>query len=439
MRFLVVWGSFLGFISFASSTILQNGQVRITNYPNTVIDASAYQFQSFSPNASELSYKGRWDSKYLSWWSAPGLKFGFTGQQVAITFGPLTSDKTLIAYRIDGQDWQLTNITTSATHLLVSPSTPGINLTNPINPSTFELRVTNWAYGVQIASVQLSKGEKLVKIPNFSRTIEVIGDSLSSGDFATLEGLSSYAYGLAAGLGNTEYSITAYPGICAFDKECWGNPRGMFHQWWYTSDVSWRATQIYNTTPEIWDFTKQQPADLVFINLGTNDANAHNNVTSAGYVEQYTKLVEGVHTVWPKAQIVLISLWNGFYASGNSYAQSGAWGNEIHSIYTHFNDPSYLSNSTSYSPFPSTNYSSPFSSPSPSPSKPAEPFVHYFNTTGILQHNDIGPQWHPTDVGHVKLASHLIEFVRIKFGWELEATGPEVFHQTEYWNDEDSY
>jgi len=64
---------------------------------------------------------------------------------VAITFGPHTSDKTLIAYRLDGQDWQFTNVTINATHLLVSPSTPGIDLTTPINPSTFELRVTNWA------------------------------------------------------------------------------------------------------------------------------------------------------------------------------------------------------------------------------------------------------------------------------------------------------
>jgi hypothetical protein len=25
--------------------------------------------------------------------------------------------------------------------------------------------------------------------------------------------------------------------------------------------------------------------------------------------------------------------------------------------------------------------------------KKAKPFVHYFNTTGIMQHNDIAPQW----------------------------------------------
>jgi hypothetical protein len=54
-----------------------------------------------------------------------------------------------------------------------------------------------------------------------------------------------------------------------------------------------------------------------------------------------------------------------------------------------------------------------------------QPFVHLFNTTGILQHNDIGPQWHPTDVGAIKVASHLLQFIKMTFGWELEATGPE--------------
>jgi hypothetical protein len=152
----------------------------------------------------------------------PGLKFGFTGNQVAITFGPNTIDTTLIAYRIDGQDWQLTNVSTVATHLLVSSNTTSVSLNYSITPSTFEMRVTNWAYGVQISAVHVGQGEKLVKVADFPRTLELIGDSLTAGQYATLEGLSSYGYVLGAGLGNTEYSVTAYPGICLFDKNSAG-------------------------------------------------------------------------------------------------------------------------------------------------------------------------------------------------------------------------
>ena len=151
----------------------------------------------------------------------------------------------MVAYRIGGLDWSFTNITTSATHLFVTTDTPGSNLTWPINPMTFELRVTNWAYGIQIDSVHVASGEKLVKIPDYGRNVEFIGDSLTSGMYTTYEAFSGFGYGIGAGLGNTEFSITAYPGICATDQDCWGNPRGQVHQWFYTSDTSWRAQQMY--------------------------------------------------------------------------------------------------------------------------------------------------------------------------------------------------
>lgn len=65
-------------------------------------------------------------------------------------------------------------------------------------------------------------------------------------------------------------------------------------------------------------------------------------------------------------------------------------------------------------------------------------FVYYFDTTGLLQHNDIGPKAHPTDVGHVKLASHLLQWVKLVLRWKLEPMG-EVQHGTLSWNDQEGY
>ena len=207
---------FTALISTAAATILQNGQVRPNDYPDTTIasiSSNNHHWTTYAPNASELSYKGRWDHQYISWWSAPGLKFGFQAHDVAISFGNYTSEGVLIAYRIDGQDWMLTNVTANTTHLLVTPETIGYNLTTPKTAvQTFEMRVTNWAYGVQIEAVHVSGGAaQLVKIPNYARTMELIGDSLSAGQYGTLEGISSYSWGLMYGLGNVEFSITAYP------------------------------------------------------------------------------------------------------------------------------------------------------------------------------------------------------------------------------------
>lgn len=65
-----VLASGLAFVASVSGTILQNGQVRITNFPDTRVaslDGAAYK--SYDATATEISYKGRWDSKKVSFWA----------------------------------------------------------------------------------------------------------------------------------------------------------------------------------------------------------------------------------------------------------------------------------------------------------------------------------------------------------------------------------
>lgn len=38
------------------------------------------------------------------------------------------------------------------------------------------------------------------------------------------------------------------------------------------------------------------------------------------------------------------------------------------------------------------------------------------------------------DIG-VQIAMQMMQFIRQTFGWEYGATGPEVQHETMYWND----
>ncbi|WDK18106.1 GDSL-like Lipase/Acylhydrolase [Colletotrichum graminicola] len=474
----------LACVSAATATILENGRPRVADFADTKVDLAAGDYETYDADAPEISYKGRWDSKKISWWAAPGIKFGFTGETVAVTFGPHTVSGTLVAYRIAGLDWMHTNVTAGATHLLVSPATPGVGLAGPVSPATFEMRVTNWARGVQVDAVHVAAGRRLVAVPDYPRRVEFVGDSLSAGMYATYEALAGFAYGVGAGLGDTEYSITAYPGICVADQECWGNPRGQSHQWFYTSDTGGRAAEVWGGTccrrrrrrhrayvppelqlqpadlaysnlslapdergsamasstgrltaacaddPEPWDFSRNPPADLVVINLGTNDANDANSVSKATYVQHYKKLIQGIHGKWPKAQVIIMQMWQGFFQDGNTYGQNTDLRDEVYSVYEYFNSDEYLGSPTTWDAVTNTTGRA---------SGPAEPFVHFFNTTGILQHNDIGGQWHPTDVGHIKVASHLIQFITLKLGWPLFATGPEVYHETLYWNDQSAY
>lgn len=417
MRFLSL--CLLALSCLSTATIWQNDQIRDVNFPNTMIASVSGKssWKTYPPNATEISYKGRWDSKYISWWSAPGIKFGFTGDKVALSFGNWTSPGVLVAYRFAGQNWQLTNITAGATHQLISAATAGFNLTQTGQTQTFELRVTNYAYGVQLAAVHVAAGAKLIKLPTYSKKLEVIGDSLSSGFTNSYEGISSFGWALGAGFGNVEFDITAYPGICLVDQNCWGNAHGQEYQWFRVSDTSYRSEVIYGDNPPYWDFSRHQQSDMVVINIGQNDNSTHNNVSNADYLNTYIKFVGQVHDKYPKAQIILISLWSGFNQLGNTWQQGGAFIEEIEQVAAHYANAGY---------------------------------VHYFNTTGIMQHNDIvsfspltahmpydlsadlykmqAPQYHPTDVGHIKLASHLMQYIHLKFGWVFGATGPEVQH-----------
>lgn len=390
-----------------SATIYQNTQQRDDPYPGqaTVVTLDDGAWNTYPANASEISYKGRWDSKHISWWSAPGIKVGFTGDNLALSFGQYTSEGVLTAWRLDGQDWQFANVTANTTYQYIDADTTGFNLTNSTS-RTFEMRVTNWAYGVQLESVSVDVDARLYEVPRASRTVEIIGDSLSSGQYATYEGISSWAWGFAEGLGDTEFSITAYPGICLVDTDCWGNPHGQTYQWYKTSDTGGRAIEVWGDEPEEWDFSDHSAADLVVINIGTNDNNTANNVSSAEFQSSYIEMIDGIHRQWPASQIVLFSLWIGFDDEGSTFRTEGGWVDEIESVYAHYQDAG---------------------------------FVHYFNTTGLLQHNDMGPLYHPTDIGHIKLASNLLQYVKLTFGWDLLATGPEVQSHTLYWNDQASY
>lgn len=270
---------------------------------------------------------------------------------MAITFGQHTTPKVLIGYSIDGLDWTFANVS-AGTHELITASTPGIN--NSSNPSrTFELRVSNWAYGVQLSAVHLAANGKLIKIPSYSRSIEIIGDSLSAGQYNTYEAMSSWSWSLGKGLGGTEFSISAAPGICLVDTDCWGNPRGQAFQWFQTQDTTWRARQMYGDKPEKWEFAARPAADLVLINIGTND---QNNISKALFQKTYINFVGKVHDVWPKANIILMSLTNGHSRVGAEWRQNSFYKEEILAVHEKYK---------------------------------SQGFVHYFDTKGIMSHDDI--------------------------------------------------
>lgn len=148
MRLGQTFTTLISWALVASATILENGQVRENAYPGQLqpvtLDDS---WRNYPADAPEISYKGRWDSQHISWWSAPGIKVEFSGEKLAVHFGPSTNTGVLVAYRIGSLDWQFSNITASSTYQFVGPESELKDGDEPVGKNTFEMRVTNWGIG----------------------------------------------------------------------------------------------------------------------------------------------------------------------------------------------------------------------------------------------------------------------------------------------------
>ncbi|KAF9895279.1 hypothetical protein FE257_000182 [Aspergillus nanangensis] len=387
----------------ASATVLLNEQVVDNPYPGQAANISLDDsWRTYDAGADEIAYKGRWDSKHISWWTAAGIKLQFSGEQLAVSFGADTSEGVLVAYRIGSLEWQYSNVTADYTYQFVSSET--LKDIDAGNEKIFELRVSNW--GPQIASVSVAQDAALTKPPTFDKRVEIIGGSLTTGQFASYESLSGWAFLLAQGLGNVEYTITAYPGVCLADLKCYGGGVHGMPWWWHrASDPGSRARGMYGDEPEMFDVKGDQPADLVIIQMGGNDHRKPNEVSGADYYHDYLRLVDDIVHIWPQTTVVLLSQWGQWTLEGTKYVPSVLYESETKRVHDHFKEHHY---------------------------------VRYFDTKGVLQYNDISPKNHPTDIGHVKLASHLLQWIKIMMRWDLEPTG-EVQHNTLYWNNQQEY
>ncbi|CAG7938947.1 unnamed protein product [Penicillium olsonii] len=388
-------------LALTSATILENGQVRENPYPGQVsaIDLDD-SWRTYEPDAPEISYKGRWDSKHVS--SCSQLRPEYHPRRagrLSVRRSSMPQAHRLRFNSVGSLDWQFSNVTADATYQFVGPWSELADGEEIPDKNVFEMRV-------QIAGVAVASDAALSQPPKFEKKIEIIGGSLASGQFATYETLSSWSFLFANGLGNVEYGITAYPGVCLADLQCYGGgTHGVQWFWHHASDPGSRASAAYGAEPEEWDVVAEQPADLVIIQMGGNDHRHPNDIPGRNYYHAYVDLVDDIHSVWPNAVVILMSQWGTFIKQKKQYVGSTYYLEETKQVYEHFKDRG---------------------------------FVYYFPTEGLLAHNDINPKNHLTDVGHVKIASHLLQWVKLVLRWKLEPTS-EVQSGTTYWNDQQEY
>ncbi|KAL1846696.1 hypothetical protein Plec18170_008986 [Paecilomyces lecythidis] len=76
MKLLQLGASLLSWSLCATATILENGHERLDPWPGQAQKIELNEtWTSYGPDVPQISYKGRWDSQHISWWSFVSLLF----------------------------------------------------------------------------------------------------------------------------------------------------------------------------------------------------------------------------------------------------------------------------------------------------------------------------------------------------------------------------
>lgn len=157
-----------------------------------------------------------------------------------------------------------------------------------------------------LVSVLVQSGSLLPAPPAQARSIEVVGDSISCG--YGNEGADT-SCGFSA---DTENHYLTYGAVLArhFDAElstiAWSG-KGVVKN--YDGGAGPTLPELYERAlPEnesdVWDFSAARPADLVLINLGTNDYSTDPDPTDASFTAGYVALLEKIRARYPQAIIL---------------------------------------------------------------------------------------------------------------------------------------
>lgn len=63
---------------------------------------------------------------------------------------------------------------------------------------------------------------------------------------------------------------------------------------------------MYGDSPEEYDVSAEQPADLVIIQMGGNDHREPNEISGRDFYHAYVELVDDIHRNWPHATVLLV-------------------------------------------------------------------------------------------------------------------------------------
>lgn len=312
-----------------------------------------------SPSDANLKFVGRWDVSTPdaphSYWGGAYVRTGFTGSTLSVKLGKSAD----IAVFIDDNP---VVIKTAAKGTV--PLATGL----AAGEHTVKLVARQQADQIVFQGFVLASGAGTLPAAPAKGLIEFIGNSITSGATTTNGNVSAFPWLVGETLGADRTAIS-YPGITLVDGYSYGGSgvpcHGMNLYWTKTVTVSVCPDKTVSASD--WDFTRYA-ADLVVINLGTNDKNL--SVPSDTFKTDYALFIKLVRSKFPNAHIFGMRTYGGYYEAETRAAVDAVVA-------------------------------------------AGDKKVHYINTTGWLGSSDFASDGaHPTDAGHVKAAGKLAPILK---------------------------
>ncbi|KAF7967360.1 hypothetical protein HWV62_30979 [Athelia sp. TMB] len=319
-----------------------------------------------------IYFHGRWDASPGTWWAGSGFKLNVLGlESLNLTLGNhTTSPLVSIGVSVDYGAFYQVNVSAGVNVI------PLEGLENGGSKNTvLRINAQQWQDNrINLETLTLNSGAKLIPYTPSKLAFQFIGDSLSAGQFLP-QGVDQAWPFLTGEAYKAEHVVVAQPGAALSDIYSYGNEHGMSYMFFRTEDDGYFYTTDHNyTTP--WDFKRDVPAAThVVIVIGANDSGQ--NVTSDSFVAVYKEFFANVRRIYTHQPVFVFTPWGWFSETSVSYYYPGDY-EEIVNYRHSLGDKN----------------------------------VYLVNTTGWIGYDDVYPDnLHPNPGGHQKLASRFEEWL----------------------------
>ncbi|EIN05193.1 hypothetical protein PUNSTDRAFT_107489 [Punctularia strigosozonata HHB-11173 SS5] len=304
MRLCVIW-TLLAIIS--------------TAHGSPLIDATKDQTVTISNTHPLIFYHGRWDSSPGTWWADSGLKLNVQDlSALTLNLGShTTSPLASVGVSVDNSPFYQVNVSEGANVIpLSAPSSPDFE-GEKSGSTLVRINVEGWQNNrINLESITLNKGAKLLPYERSKLAFQFIGDSLSAGQYLP-HGVNQAWPFLTGEFFGAEHNINAQPGATLSDIPSYGNVHGVSFEFFRTEDTGYYYTTDHNyTTP--WNFARDVPPTHVVVHIGANDASQ--NVTDTGFFQVYDNFLTRLRTLYPTQPVFVFTPWGWPQPDGpNSY------------------------------------------------------------------------------------------------------------------------